>query len=1025
MLFSVSSFLQVPHIIYELTSHARDGFSHSDQSLSSSLKRSCSRYLDRTPSVSAPASAETGKGRSDRPAREEAVAAFILAFADLHLISQDQALSLLPPAHLFELKPEADKPTRLMHELIAQSTERGASIETVIAQEYLNDSPRTASILQAISEQPRAALVAKFCGSAIIDTLRRATAADTTALDSLALVCSALTDQPGSLRVITAFHPAVRLVEPLLAVFESDEVLNNLCGPGAGADDEPAMLSRVLLSTHWLVKLAPGTEVARTAGSASQPSPIARRHLFFATSSEAFHLAQLDQEAENPLISRWISELFDSDGIGDELIRDSPPRLLIKLAATLFDQAVTAAELGVIDVEMLRSGLSFFLQDLLSYTLPGVLTWIIQDIRRVEPWEGRTVAAHGNGEGAAPTASASQAGSSSSKTSNSRSTTEAPTPSRGALLLSVLSMLVLDESCPALAIELASDPFRLLLRDGVLSNLLSPSTHTEGQGATESGSAAAAGGDANAGKRVALPGVDAATVEAMKSRFEAIEKRRFGLPRPGAWLPVAQLTSPSEGKRDLPGGNGSSSTSMTPQAASSHNREGVEGAVDQMSRLEDLALLYSLLACLHNNAPTATTSPSPSRSSASGSGLGVGVGVGPDAEARVSLRRCLRPLVKRLAELKQSQSQRQTPRRSRLDGGEDDELETWIGLTTSVLAAHLMQSARPASDSHSGLDAEAGGQGSGMDVDTVGHNTQHGGAENCSDLDPAHFLSELVYLLDLTVDSDSAANADARIDDSEMLLLRTRTLLAARVLALFAHLPRYDVGERIRQSEGESAPGVGSGQAPNSGANVGLGLGLGLGTGTAEDLVMATRPSAEEDDLFGTEDGQEPEPEPAGATEAFKGNTNAGAEAQAGQPAAAHDRRLANGSVRRERGRVLLARLRSRRLSGQEVQLPDLIQALIVHVLRVCTALHRAQTSAAPGVPASNLRSRLQILSAEIVGAFPATSLLPAPEGAATGDERAEGAEQGGEVSLRGVAEAVLEEVWGIMLGVTRTESKA
>lgn len=58
------------------------------------------------------------------------------------------------------------------------------------------------------------------------------------------------------------------------------------------------------------------------------------------------------------------------------------PRVLLRVAPTILKQSLAAVQAGVIDGSTLREGLSYFLQELLSFTLPQVIRWLVGEIGR-------------------------------------------------------------------------------------------------------------------------------------------------------------------------------------------------------------------------------------------------------------------------------------------------------------------------------------------------------------------------------------------------------------------------------------------------------------------------------------------------------------------------------------------------------------------------------------------------------------------------------------------------------------------
>lgn len=56
--------------------------------------------------------------------------------------------------------------------------------------------------------------------------------------------------------------------------------------------------------------------------------------------------------------------------------------MLLRVAPTICQQSLVACQAGVIDLDTLKEGLQYFLQDLLSFTLPGVIRWLCTEVAR-------------------------------------------------------------------------------------------------------------------------------------------------------------------------------------------------------------------------------------------------------------------------------------------------------------------------------------------------------------------------------------------------------------------------------------------------------------------------------------------------------------------------------------------------------------------------------------------------------------------------------------------------------------------
>ncbi|KAF8342554.1 uncharacterized protein EI90DRAFT_3284731 [Cantharellus anzutake] len=102
--------------------------------------------------------------------------------------------------------------------------------------------------------------------------------------------------------------------------------------------------------------------------------------LFIKISFRRFRHSVDQQVAQN-----WLKAIFDlhSEGIDDELLRTTAPQSLLRLAPSIFVQALTDYVTSASsDRETLRNGASFFHGSLLNWTLPGVLVALTEDTQR-------------------------------------------------------------------------------------------------------------------------------------------------------------------------------------------------------------------------------------------------------------------------------------------------------------------------------------------------------------------------------------------------------------------------------------------------------------------------------------------------------------------------------------------------------------------------------------------------------------------------------------------------------------------
>lgn len=80
-------------------------------------------------------------------------------------------------------------------------------------------------------------------------------------------------------------------------------------------------------------------------------------------------------EHESQLLGSWIHGLFETEGIGDELMSTCKPKEFHLLVATLFDQSLKACQVGILALDTLRGGFEYLLEPFLLPSLIAGLTW--------------------------------------------------------------------------------------------------------------------------------------------------------------------------------------------------------------------------------------------------------------------------------------------------------------------------------------------------------------------------------------------------------------------------------------------------------------------------------------------------------------------------------------------------------------------------------------------------------------------------------------------------------------------------
>ncbi|SCV74949.1 BQ2448_7978 [Microbotryum intermedium] len=292
-------------------------------------------------------------GASTRPVLD----ALVAGLCQHELISTDLAASLSPSLHQSQLVPSSFPSTtaQLTSGSVDSVREVFASLEShgPASHRAISDS-----LVEAVS-----------CLASNVDIL------------GFSSICSVLVEQPSILWIVFLHVQPFLVLSPIRSLLDTfGSSLENL-----GYDDPSTgygvvlLFIQVVISRHGLQ-----TDLVHHLGS--------RRGFlvwWLPSISATYPLTSLDDDAK-ATINGWINALF-GDGISDELMHQTNPRTLLKVLPTVAKQSLAACHAGVIDSEQLRDGLSFLLQSLLSFTLPGVLKWLVGEIERTPTGDYQTM----------------------------------------------------------------------------------------------------------------------------------------------------------------------------------------------------------------------------------------------------------------------------------------------------------------------------------------------------------------------------------------------------------------------------------------------------------------------------------------------------------------------------------------------------------------------------------------------------------------------------------------------------------
>ncbi|GAA6036533.1 hypothetical protein JCM8097_003551 [Rhodosporidiobolus ruineniae] len=231
-----------------------------------------------------------------------------------------------------------------------------------------SDPDELKQVLEELVAVPATQRAAAF---AIRDTIASLATSSPPDLPNLASTCEILSEDKDSLAVLLLHVEPKEILKPVRQVLDSVDIAQDEYGENATERYGALVLFvQVVVSRFGLY-----SNLAYHLGSASS---------FFTAwmpAATATYPLSVMTDDERAAVGGWIAALF-GEGISDDLMHATNPRTLLRVAPTILKQSLMACQVGVVDLDNLRDALSYFLQELLRFTLPGVLRWLIEEIGR-------------------------------------------------------------------------------------------------------------------------------------------------------------------------------------------------------------------------------------------------------------------------------------------------------------------------------------------------------------------------------------------------------------------------------------------------------------------------------------------------------------------------------------------------------------------------------------------------------------------------------------------------------------------
>ncbi|TCD61756.1 mediator complex subunit [Steccherinum ochraceum] len=256
------------------------------------------------------------------------------------------------------------EPSRIQAEAQDASTDMELYIDSKLASESnMNDIE---TFMGRVWKDP---FSHKSCASAI--RKRFTTTVSSLDIDALGHLCKILCTVESALDILTLHHDLVELLAMALRLVEDYD-----CETVGDPQTAVAHLGDVVLFLQSaLARFHLSSTVFR----------IKDRELRTDVLSAGSITHRIDQKGEDTLVfNAWFKALFDSnsEGIDDTILRSTKPKVLLRIAGTLFSHAIQQCVERKLDKETMNNGFSYFSGPLLNWTLIGVVKVLLGEYER-------------------------------------------------------------------------------------------------------------------------------------------------------------------------------------------------------------------------------------------------------------------------------------------------------------------------------------------------------------------------------------------------------------------------------------------------------------------------------------------------------------------------------------------------------------------------------------------------------------------------------------------------------------------
>ncbi|KAL9552886.1 hypothetical protein MBANPS3_003560 [Mucor bainieri] len=206
---------------------------------------------------------------------------------------------------------------------------------------------------------------------------------------ALAKICDALSECPCSVDLMLQLHTPADLLGPLEDIctrwnptdYELEAEDESTTRPMQGDDDlDGVQLLYSKFGNIWnfAVSVVKKFKLYRDINKVFQD----KEGLLYTYFDECpvIYGVDVDDEAMEPVINRWMSALAGGDGVSDELLRTSTPQELLRIVPTIMQRSILLHVHQLMEQDALSGLLSYFQKRFLNFVQFGVFNYLCQEL---------------------------------------------------------------------------------------------------------------------------------------------------------------------------------------------------------------------------------------------------------------------------------------------------------------------------------------------------------------------------------------------------------------------------------------------------------------------------------------------------------------------------------------------------------------------------------------------------------------------------------------------------------------------